>query len=377
MNPNVCMIVYPLGRFSTAILSKFLRVIAPSCQSLYIITENYPIDKLSVDNINVISLSKHPALDSFNPYKRIAIHIVDQFRIIFHLMRISKNIDILLLPLDFSMFLLPMLFIKCLRKKIIVCATGSSAKSSVYLYRRGKDIAFFFNLLERIGFSMSNKIVAESPFVSKFLDLNKYASKLFLDGALFVDTLKYNYNKSRRHRKNKIAFVGRFTGEKGIINFLDAIPIILSKKSEIKFLIAGMGPLYRVIEKTLREYKNNVKYIGWVSQDAMPNFLSDIEILVLPSYTEGLPNIALESMAAGALIIATPVGGLPDLVKDLETGFILKNNSPECIAQSVLMALDLPISKLDGIALNASNLITEKYSIEACLMRYRRLLNGC
>jgi hypothetical protein len=57
--------------------------------------------------------------------------------------------------------------------------------------------------------------------------------------------------------------------------------------------------------------------------------------MVIPSFTEGLPNIMLEAMACGTPVLATPVGAISDIIRDSETGFIMENNSPKCIIENV------------------------------------------
>ena len=94
--------------------------------------------------------------------------------------------------------------------------------------------------------------------------------------------------------------------------------------------------------------------------------------VVLPSYTEGLPNIMLEAMACGTPVLATPVGAIPNVIKDGETGFIMKDNSPECIAENVIRALNHP--NLERIAGNARALVEREFTYERAVERWREVL---
>ena len=77
-------------------------------------------------------------------------------------------------------------------------------------------------------------------------------------------------------------------------------------------------------------------------------------------------------MACGTPVLATPVGGVPGVIKDGETGFIMENNSPECIAKNVMRALEHP--NLDKIIKNARELVEKEFTYEAAVERYRMIL---
>ena len=95
-------------------------------------------------------------------------------------------------------------------------------------------------------------------------------------------------------------------------------------------------------------------------------------LLVLPSYTEGLPNIMLEAMACGTPVLATPVGAIPDVIIDGKTGFIMENNSPECIAENVVRALNSP--DLERIAEDGRRFVEENFSFEKTVENWKRIL---
>lgn len=96
----------------------------------------------------------------------------------------------------------------------------------------------------------------------------------------------------------------------------------------------------------------------------------------MPSYTEGIPNIMLEAMACGTPVLATPVGAIPDIIKDGQTGFLLENNSPECIAETVLKVLDMPDDKLEKVSDNACALVEKKFTFEAAVERWSGIIEG-
>ena len=78
-------------------------------------------------------------------------------------------------------------------------------------------------------------------------------------------------------------------------------------------------------------------------------------------------------MACGTPVLATPVGGIPDLIKDGKTGFVLEDNSPECIARNVIKALEHP--NLEEIVKNARKLIEKEYSYDVMVRKCKIALD--
>jgi glycosyltransferase involved in cell wall biosynthesis len=77
-------------------------------------------------------------------------------------------------------------------------------------------------------------------------------------------------------------------------------------------------------------------------------------------------------MACGTPVLATSIGGIPDLIKDELTGFLMRDNTPECIAENVIRALQF--GDLGLISENARAMVTTKYCFEAALERYRLII---
>ena len=102
--------------------------------------------------------------------------------------------------------------------------------------------------------------------------------------------------------------------------------------------------------------------------------MNELRLLVVPSYTETGPYIAFEAMACGTPVLGTPVGLMADVLRDGENGFIMENNSPECIAKNIIRALNDP--NLEQIARNARNLVETEFTFEKAVDRYRGILDS-
>jgi glycosyltransferase involved in cell wall biosynthesis len=175
-------------------------------------------------------------------------------------------------------------------------------------------------------------------------------------------------------RESLLGYIGRLETQKGVMEFVHAIPPALEQRPDLRFLIIGTGGLEKVFEKTIggEPWASRVTWLKWVEHDRIPHYLNQLKLTVIPSYSEGLPNLALEAMACGTPVLASPVGGIPELITDGETGFLLGGNSSTAIAQGVARAVDSP--RLEIIAQQARALVEREYSLSAATRRYQAIL---
>jgi glycosyltransferase involved in cell wall biosynthesis len=178
--------------------------------------------------------------------------------------------------------------------------------------------------------------------------------------------------KSLDARDNLVGYIGVLNNTKNVMNFVKSIPNI--KREGVKFLIGGDGQLRDRIEKILNDKNLNsrVKFVGWIPHQKLPDYLNELRLLVIPSYSEGLPNLMLEAMACGTPVLASPVGAIPDVIKDKKTGFILEDNTPQGIAEGIMKALDYP--NLDRIVENARELVEKEFNFGVAVKQYQKVL---
>ena len=366
---KIGIVTTPIGKAGINALLNVINIMLHFSNGIYIITGNeFTKENILNDKIHIISIYYNYDLGGVKFIQFVSM----QLKISFNLFKIVRNIDFFIFFYG-GILILPMLASKILNKKVIIVVTGSSSKSSK---SRGSLYSEPLHILERINYFLSNRIILYSPNLVKEWNLEKYRDKIYIAHKHFLDFNKFKIKKRFDEREDLIGYIGRLSGEKGALNFVKAIPEIIKGRDDLEFLTGGDGQLQNEIEKYLDENNLNkkVKLAGWIPHNDLPDCLNKLKLLVLPSYSEGLPNIMIEAMACGTPFLATPVGGIPDVIKDSETGFIMENNSPGCIAENVIRALEH--SNLDKIVKNARELVEKEFTYEVAVERYQKILEN-
>ena len=135
------------------------------------------------------------------------------------------------------------------------------------------------------------------------------------------------------------------------------------KNLEVELILLGTGTDEQKLKKLAKSLgiQNKVIFKGHISHKDLPRYLSQADIFVRPSLSEGLGNAFLEAMAMGLPVIATPVGGIVDFVKDKETGLFCKPKNYRDLALKIDMILKDNKLK-DRIALQGQKMIIKNYS---------------
>ena len=362
-------------------LANFLRLLEPLAEEVFVIGSNLPESLASSQRIHARSVNR--SSNSGGILMRTPRYLMLQLRMSRHLIRIASRVDVVILGTGAGDMVLPALWAKLAGKKIISIRSGTDTTRvfSDFDYQKallgiGKHLLpKAARVLEKAIYRLCDRVVIfRSELTSPVLE--RYRDKVIPGGSrFFVDTSFFRVETDLDDRQDLVAYFGHLDGLKGAMNFVKAIPPVL-KGAAASFLICGNGVLQRDIEEEIKnkDLGDQVALVDWVPHREMPGYLNRVRLLVIPSYTEVGPQILFEAIACGTPVLATPVGIIPDVIKDGKTGFIMENNSPQCIAKNVLRALSSP--DLSLITKNARALVEKEYTYEAAVERYRNILES-
>lgn len=360
-------------------LLKFSRIISELAQDVYVINDGRL--RIKDKKIHVIRATyfnsrirseKKSALDAFLGF------FAAQIGLTFGLFRCVRKIDTVFI-LPGTMFI-PTLFAKIARKRTFLY----EAQDVIWEYVKAKEsigallrFCVLWNARNMV-LCLTDYMTVEGKNVINQNLLEKYRSKIHVC-PLYIDIGRYNIKKQSRERKDLVGFVASIDRRKGILEFVAAARQLCRLQEKLRFVIAGRGPLLNQVRKALEDLVacNTIQIIESIPEESFSDFLNELRLYVLPSISEGLPNTILEAMACGTPILATPVGAIPDILKDGENGFIMENNSPECIAKNIIRVLGF--DNLEKISENARSLVEKQYCYEAAVERYKKIIccNGC
>jgi glycosyltransferase involved in cell wall biosynthesis len=168
---------------------------------------------------------------------------------------------------------------------------------------------------------------------------------------------------------------GRFSPEKGFGVLVDAARAVCEAHPDAGVVLFGEGALREALERRVGE-------LNLTGRVVLPGFRTDLDsligaadVVVLPSYTEGLPNVALEASAAGVPVVATAVGGTPEAVADGATGFLVPPGAPAALADRINRLLGAPALRAEFGA-NGRERMRVLFTFEAQARAYMDLLSA-
>lgn len=172
----------------------------------------------------------------------------------------------------------------------------------------------------------------------------------------------------------RLLCLGRLQTQKGFDLALSALAAVVEKFPNVRLTIAGDGPERAALERRTSELKLTgfVDFIGWVSPEKVPELINTAAIVLMPSRWEGFGLVALEAGLMARPVIASRVGGLPEVVAHEQTGLLVDSENSRSLADAILFLLTQP-EQAARIGQAARRRAQELFSWARCVEAYDAL----
>jgi glycosyltransferase involved in cell wall biosynthesis len=219
--------------------------------------------------------------------------------------------------------------------------------------------------------------VATGDAVQKLTDVNMRIIPMGVDLKLFSGKSPDRIRKRYGIASKLVVFVGRLAEKKGATYLISAVSLLRKSFPDCKLLIVGDGPERKRLEMQVlaQGLKDSVIFAGSVPKESLPYFFAAADVFVLPSIvdrsgdTEGLGVVLLEAIASGVPVVASNVGGVPDIVHDRKTGLLVPEKNPEAIANAVLELFKSPW-EAKSLSKEALQHVSKNYSWDVVASRF-------
>lgn len=171
----------------------------------------------------------------------------------------------------------------------------------------------------------------------------------------------------------RILFLGRIGERKGIYELVRALALVRDDFPDARLIVGGDGEL-EYLAGLVHEYglDANVELLGWIGAEERERQLARATVFCLPSHHEGLPMAMLEAMAAARPVVVTPVGGIPDTIRDGDNGLLVPPRDVALLADALRrLAGDALLCRQLG--LRAHRTIVERFQADAMVERLEQL----
>lgn len=164
----------------------------------------------------------------------------------------------------------------------------------------------------------------------------------------------------------RLVCVGRLCEQKGQMLLIEAAKKLRDIGINFELTLAGDGEMRVDIEALIKKYllQNQIKITGWISSQQVREHILASQVLVLPSFAEGLPVVIMEAMSLKRPVISTYIAGIPELVKDGENGWLCVAGDVDDLARSMRDALATPVDQLQKMGEAAFERVIARHNID-------------
>ncbi len=238
-------------------------------------------------------------------------------------------------------------------------------------YKKMFTAADFITAISRYlkNFALNQGATAPIEIVPNGVDIKQFSEDYKIE-----DLMALKSKLGEREKDKFIITTSRLVEKNAVDDIIKALEFL---PENIKLLILGTGPdenSLKLLAKNLK-LENRIIFLGQINHKDLPKYLKISDIFIRPSLSEGLGNSFLEAMAAGLPVIATPVGGIVDFLRDNETGLFCEVRDPKSIAEKIKAYLENK-ELTEKIKINAKELVIEKYNWDLIAKKIESIFNN-
>jgi glycosyltransferase involved in cell wall biosynthesis len=313
---------------------------------------------------SVIEIESVPFTHPFDPKQLLVIYSI-----------IKKYKPHIIHTHGYKTNILGLIFSKLFNIRIISTFHGwlhTESKLTKILFRLNMRLLRYFDRVIAVSDQIKSGLIREGVSSNRISIIRNIPTPYSCDN---LDRYKIIFDLGICNSSKIVGFIGRLEKVKGISQFIDAAICILQQTKEIYFIVVGDGSERSAMEEQVNRLglQNNFRFLGFV--DNPVGYFSILDLYVLSSLDEGIPLTLLEAMSLGVPVIATRVGGIPEVITDGFNGLLVSpNNIPE-LANAIMDAFN-ENGETQIISENARKTIDEDYSLTSWTLRIQDLYNS-
>lgn len=323
----------------------------------------------------ILNFSKNPKafLESINfiKYGKVALSLKLLYRVVSLIDK--SDMDVILCHFG-NVGLEGLAVKKALGIKAKLVTTFHGYDISAYICQKGKNV---YNPLFEEG---SLLLPISENWKNKLIELGAKDENIIVH-RMGVDPNKFYFKIRSKSEKTKIITIARLVEKKGIEYAIRAVAAVIKENMSIEYRIVGDGPLKDQLNKLINDLgvSTYIKILGWKNQNEIVELVSDSDILLAPSVTssdgdqEGIPVAIMEALSQGLIVISTSHSGIPELVIDGKTGFLVSEKNVIELKQKLLYVLDNP-EIWQFISQGGRKIVEENYNIKTLNTKLEEIL---
>lgn len=265
-------------------------------------------------------------------------------------------------------------------RKSIFIRTAYKFRKKIVIHQHGGDFRTFYQSqlsdkgkkrLESI-FVQANAVIALTSFWKKFF------SQIVDEENIVVipNGISIPQVKGRQYGNHKLLFLGRICKEKGIRELVETVTELSNEYKDIQLFLGGIFE-DNDLKKMAEGYSELITPLGWIEGNEKRKYLEKCDIFILPSYFEGQPVSILEAMSYGSCVIASRVGGIPQMIEDQEEGLLIKPKDKNSLKSALVKALENEKLR-ERLGTAARKKVQKEFSIDQSMEKlleiYRKML---